>query len=244
MDTIVLVVNLLVNFWLLIIIQRQCVRKQLPWFALYIVWECVAACIQLVLWLASARWYNKLYWWIEVIELALIVAAVRESFLRLFQGFTRKTGFRWSVWAVIGGVVVYSAWKAVYAPPALGNKLGVFEVGAEFLFRWAVIGIALLTTILGFLLKESPDTREEAVVAGFGTASAGFLAYVISFSIFGTKYIFLTKYAPTVGYFLAAFWWIWVFSRPEEQFGFEELGMGPEDIARVLRRYREFGDRL
>lgn len=244
MDTLIDTANLLINFWLLIILYRQQVRKQLPWFVLYVVWEILSGCFSVATSLLRPKLYAAAYWWLETVEIALIVAAVRESFLRLFQGFTKKTGFRWSVWAVIGGVVVYSAWKAVYAPPALGNKLGVFEVGAEFLFRWAVIGIALLTTILGFLLKESPDTREEAVVAGFGTASAGFLAYVISFSIFGTKYIFLTKYAPTVGYFLAAFWWIWVFSRPEEQFGFEELGMGPEDIARVLRRYREFGDRL
>jgi hypothetical protein len=67
---------------------------------------------------------------------------------------------------------------------------------------------------------------------------------VSSFSLFGNKHIFLTKYIPSVGYFLAAFWWIYVFSRPVLQFGFEELGMGPEDIRKVLKRYRNSGERL
>jgi hypothetical protein len=88
------------------------------------------------------------------------------------------------------------------------------------------------------------STREDAVVTGFGIASVGVLAGVVSFSLFGTKYLFLTKYASSVGYFVAAFWWIWVFSRPVAEFGFKELGMGPEDIAKELRRYRELSERM
>ena len=234
--------NLFVNLWLLVIVHRQAVRKQLPLFVSYVVWAVLAGSAALVLSLIGRQMYDTLSWWMEVVEIALIVAAVRESFLQLFKGFTTKPGFRWSVWSVIGGVVIYSAWKALHAPPVQGNKLGVFEIEAEFLFRWAIFGIALLTTILRFLLKESSETREDAVVTGFGLASFGFLVYVMSFWIIGTKYIFLTKFAPSVGYFLAAFWWIWVFSRPVSQFGFEQLGMGPEDIAKMLRRYRDFGD--
>jgi len=67
---------------------------------------------------------------------------------------------------------------------------------------------------------------------------------LISFSLFGKKYLFFTQYAPSVGYFLAIFWWIWVFSRPVAEFGFKELGMGPEDIAKELRRYRELTERM
>lgn len=244
MQTAVLAVNLLLNVWLLIIVYRQEVRNQVPWFALYVLWANFAACVTLILWLIGQQLYGAWYWWMEGVEVALTVAAVRESFLKLFQGFTKKTGFRWSVWSVIGIVVIYSAWKAVHAPPLQSAWLGAFVAGVEFLFRWAIVGIALLTVVLGLLLKESPDSREEAVVVGFGTASVGFLIYVVGFSIFGNKYTFLTKYAPTVGYFLAAFRWIRTFSRPKEEFGFEQLGMGPEDIAKIVRRYRQFGDKL
>lgn len=211
----------------------------MPCFVFCIVWEVLAGVAVLVAWLIGRQFYGPLYWWLEAIEIALIVAAVRESFLRMFQGFTSRPGFRWSVWGVIVGVVIYSAWKAVYAPPVAGDKFGVFEVGAEFLFRWAIFGIAILTVVLGLIFRRSLEAREEAVVTGFGTASLGFLIYVVIFSLFGTRYIFLIKFAPPVGYFLAAFWWIWVFSRPVDEFGFARLGMGPDEIRSEIRRYRE-----
>jgi hypothetical protein len=244
MDIALIAVGLAVYAWLLIIVRRQGVRKQLPWFACYVHWEVLAQCGYLATWMISHRLYVALYWWIEAVEIFLIVAAVRESFLRIFQGFTSKAGFRWSVWTVIAGAVIYAAWKAVYAPPLQSSRLDAFVVGAEFLFRWGILGIWALTTTFSFLLREPMDTREDAVVTGFSVASAAFVIYVGTFSVFGTKYTFITKYLPSVGYFLAAFWWIRVFSRPVQEFGFKELGMGPEDIARELRRYREFAEQI
>ena len=239
MDVALIVAGIVIGAWLLIIVYRRDVRKQLPWFALYVFWELLLSCTQLILLSIDRQLYARAFWWMEAVGIALIVAAVRESFLRIFQGFTRIAGFRWSVWTVIGAVVAYSAWKVTYAPPLQTSRLFAFVFGAEFFFRWGIVGIAFLTTILSFLLKEPMNTREDAVVTGFGLTSLAFVVYVASFSIFGTKYIFLTKYLPSVGYFLAVFWWIWVFSRPVAEFGFKELGMGPEDIRKELRRYRE-----
>jgi len=239
-----LISGLIVDLWLLIIVHRQGVRKQLPWFVLYVAWGVLLSSVQLVAWIISPRLYIAVYWWMEAVAVVLIVGAVRESFLRIFQGFTSKAGFRWSVWSVILAVVIYSTWKAIYLPSIHGSRLESFVFGAEFAFRWAIFGIAVLTAVFSLLLKEPMDTREDAVVTGFALASFGVLAGVINFSLFGTKYLFFTKYAPSVGYFLAAFWWIWVFSRPVAEFGFKELGMGPEDIAKELRRYREFSERM
>ncbi|HLJ25436.1 MAG TPA: hypothetical protein VKY85_01880 [Candidatus Angelobacter sp.] len=243
MEIALLVAGLIVFAWLLIIVSRQDIRQQLPWFAFYVTWEFFAQLTQLGLWLVRRQWYYGAFWWMEAVEIGLTVAAVRESFLRIFQGFTRKPGFRWSVWSVIIAVVAYSAWKAVYAPPLQSSRLDSFVFGTEFLFRWGFLGITALTVVLSFLMREG-ITREDAVVTGFGAAAGAFLLYLGSFSLFGTKYIFLTKYIPSVGYFVAGFWWIYVFSRPVRQFGFEELGMGPEEIRKVLRRYRDSGERL
>jgi len=243
MQIVTFVVGFFAHLLLLIILQRQGVRKQLPWFALYVMWECLATLSQLTLWLARRKLYYATYWWMEAVEIALTVAAVRESFLRIFQGFTRKPGFRWSVWTVIGAVVAYSAWKAVYAPPLQVTRLFTFVFGAEFLFRWGFLGITALTAVLSLLMKEG-ISREDSVVTGFGAAAGAFLLYLGTFSLFGSKYVFLTKYIPSVGYFVAVFWWIYVFSRPVRKFGFEELGMGPEEIRNALRRYRESGQRV
>lgn len=244
MEIAVIVAGFLVFAWLLIIVHRRGVRKQLPWFVGYIVWEILAAGVQLVLWPVNRRLYVQVYWWMEAVEIALIVAAVRESFLRIFEGFTSKPGFRLLVWSVIGAVVAYSAWKAIYAPPVQSTRLESFVYGAEFLFRWGIFGIAALTTILSMVLKEPMDTREDAVVGGYGLASFAFLAYIINLSLFGTRYLFFFKYAPSVGYFLAAFWWIRSFSRPAKEFGFKELGIGPQEIAGHIRRSGDLVDRI
>lgn len=242
MEIAVIVGGLAVYAWLLIIIHRGQVKEQLPWFALYVVWEVLLQCALFASWLISRRLYVALYWWTEVVEIFLTVAAVRESFLRIFQGFTHKVGFRWSVWSVIGAVVVYSALRAVYGP-SQNTLLDAFVVDVEFVFRWGFLAIAALTTVLGVLLREG-ITREDAVVIGFGMAAGAFLLYLGCLSLFGTHYLLLTKYIPSVGYFVAVFWWIYVFSRPVKQFGFEELGMGPDEIRRALRRSQEFGERL
>jgi len=237
------IVGFFAYVWLLMIVQRREIRKQLPWFVFYVLWECFTTLVQFLFWLFNRRLYYDAYWWIDAIEVALIVAAVRESFLRIFQGFTRKPGFRWSVWVVIIAVVAYAGWKAIYAPPLQVSRLNIFVFGTEFLFRWGFLGITLLTVVLTFLMREG-ITREDAVVTGFGIASGAFLLYLGSFSLFGTKYIFLTKHIPSVGYFVAVFWWIYVFSRPLRRFGFEELGVGPDEIRKALRRYRASGEQL
>lgn len=230
---------ILINVWLLTIVHRQRVRKQLPWFASYIVWQFVVACIQLSAWIISPRLYVAVYWWTEGVEILLTVGAVRESFLRIFGGFTAKPVFRWSVWGVIASVVVYSAWKAIYAPPIRSSRLVAFIVDAEFAFRWGIAGIWLLTMALMWWASEPMGSREDAVVTGFGLVSAGTLLNIASRSLFGTKFIFLTKYLPTVGYFAAAWLWLRTFSRPLPEFGFKELGMGPEDILKEMGRYRQ-----
>lgn len=230
----------IVNGWLLILVHRQRVRKQLPWFALYAAWAFSLACIQFSSWVISPRFYVAAYWWMEIIAVVLIVGAVRESFLRIFQGFTSKAGFRWSVSGVIGVVVLHSAWKAIYAPPPpTGGRLAAFVIGSEFMFRWGIFGIALLTTIFSVLLKEPMDTREDAVVTGFGIASIAIVSSMAVVSFFGTRYLFFTQYAPSVGYFVAVFLWIRAFSRPVESIGFKDLDMEPEQMLKTIRGYRQ-----
>lgn len=208
----------------------------MPWFVYYVAWEVFAGFATLPFWLFRRQLYNTLTWWMEPVEIALIVAAVRESCLRVFEAVV---GFRSGVWAVISAVIIYSAWEAFHAPPIQANRFGVFEVQAEFLFRWAILGIWMLIMALSGLLGIPTNTRENAVVTGFGVICGSFLLYIGIFWVFGNKYTFLAQYVPPVGYFVAVGWWIWVFTCPIEKYGFKELGMGPKDIAGHLRSYRQ-----
>lgn len=243
MDVALAIAGFVVYLLLLIIVYRQDVRKQLPWFAFYVLWTFVAQSVALVSLVVRPRLYYDLYWWIELVDIGLRVAAVRESFLRIFQGFTRKSGFRWSVWMLIVAVIIYSALRAAYGPPFPVSRRFTFIFDAEFLFRWGFLAIAGLTVVLGILMREG-ITREDAVVTGFGVAAGAFLLYLGTLSLLGNKNIFVVKYIPSVGYFLMGLLWIYVFSRPLKQFGFEELGMGPDQIRDALRRYRKFGEQL
>jgi hypothetical protein len=243
MDIALLCAGLAVYAWLLIIVHRQRIREQLPWFAFYVGWQFFEQCGALVLLLTKRQLYYDVYWWAELAGIVFTVGAVRESFLRIFQGFTRKPGFRWSVWTVIVGVAIYSALRTVYGPRFQVSRIFTFVFDAEFLFRWSFLAIAVLTVILGILMREG-ITREDAVVTGFGISAGAFLLYLGTLSLLGNKYIFVVKYIPPVGYFVTAFLWIYVFSRPVKEFGFEQLGMGPDEIRKALRRYRKFGEQL
>lgn len=239
MDIALLIASLATAAWLLIVLQRQHVRKNLPWFVAYVAWQVLQASVQLVALLISPHLYNRAYWWMEAVAIMLTVAAVRESFLRIFLGFTKMHWFRWTVSAVIAAVVAYAAWKAIYHPPIEGNWLTTFVAGAEFLFRWGIFAIAILTFVLSWALEQPTETWEDTVLIGFGLISGAFIFYVASVSMFGTRFLFFTRYAPSVGYFLAIFLWIRFFSRPLQGPTFEDLGIGPEDMLKLIRRYRE-----
>jgi hypothetical protein len=242
MDIALFIANLLVDTLLLAILLRQGVRKQLKWFVFYVAWEFLGACVGLATWSASKTLYVTVFWWMEGPRIALMVMAVRESLLRIFEEF--RSLLWWFVFAAILAVVLYSAFKAVYAPPVQSNWLLSFVIGAEFTFRWGIAAVTILSVPLMWFIEEPRSGREYSVVVGCGLASLAFLAHVLSRSFFGTRFTFFTQYLPDVGYFVTVLWWIKVFLRPLEEFGFKELGMEPEDIAKELRRYREAADRI
>lgn len=234
--------NLVLDTWLLSILHKRGVRKHLPWFVLYVGWELLATVVGLTTFLIDRRLYVAVYWWMEAARIALLVGAVRESLLRIFKGF--ESLLRWAVLVVILAVVVYSWLKAVHAPPVQSNRLISFIIGAEFAFRWGIAGISLVSMGLMWFVQEPMGSREDAVVTGCGIASIASLAAILSRSFFGRRFIIFSQYLPDMGYFVAAFYWIKVFKRPVPEYGFKELGMGPEDIRREMRRYGELVEKI
>lgn len=241
-DYAVFALNLFLDAWLLSVLYKQASRRQLPWFVTYISWELLSTVIGITAWLVSRQLYVTVFWWMEGVRIALMVVAVRESLLRLFEGF--KPLLRWSVLGVSIAVLLYSAWKAIHAPPIQSNRPIAFILGAEFTFRWGIAAVAMLSIFLMWFIQEPMGSREDAVVTGCGFASVAFVANVLSRSFFGTRFTFLTQYLPDVGYFVAVLWWIKVFSRPIEKYGFKELGLEPEEIAGQLSRYRDLTNRI
>lgn len=233
----VFLLNLVLDAWLLKILWQQRVRKSLAWFVAYIGWELLSTVVGLATYLVSSRLYIAVYWWKEGIRMALLVGTVRESLLRIFRGFNSL--LRWSVAGVIMIVLLYSAWKAVHVPPVQSNRIASFMLGAEFTFRWGIAGVTVVALALMWSMNEPKGSRESAVITGVAIAAMGFVAWAIIRSVFGTRFLSFAQYLPDMGYFIAAFYWIKMFSRPASEVGLDHLGMEPKDALRELGRYRE-----
>ncbi len=237
-------IHVAVNGWLILILLRRSVIRHLPWFTAYIASELIGACIGLALWSFHRRLYVTVFWWMAAAQITLIVGAVRESFVRVFIGFRSLSWFPWLVRGVITIVLLYSGWKAIYAPAVKTNRLISLLVDGEFAFRWTIVAIGVLSLALERILQVSRETREAAVLDGSTIASLGMLGWAVSRSLFGLKYAFLTQYVTEVAYLLAAAVWIKCMSRPEIATGFKELAMTPEQVAAELLRYRRAAERF
>lgn len=244
LPTISLIIHLAVSSWLLVVVLRRGIWRQLPWFACYIASEVVGACAGLALWHVNRHLYITVYWSLDAVQLILIIGAVRESFVRTFVGFSSLRWFPWLVSGVIATVLVYAAWKAIYAPPVQSNRIIALIIGGEFTFRWGIVAVGLLSAGLERLFELPRDTREVAVIDGCAVASVGLLAWVVIRSLFGTRYLPITQYFGELAYLLACAIWIKYMLRPEAKVGFNELGISPEQVALELRRYRTAAERL
>jgi len=244
MPIISFVVHLGVNGWLLTILLRRRIVGQLPWFGAYITSEFVGACIGLTLWSLNRPLYITVFWWMAAAQISLIVGSVRESFVRTFVGFGSLPWFPWLVRGVIVAVLFYSGWKAIYAPAVKANHLVSLIVDGEFAFRWTIIAVGLLSVALERLFTLPRQTHEAAVLDGCTIASLGMLAWSVSFSLFGARFIFITQYLQEIGYLLGAAIWIKCMSSPESPKEFVELSITPEAAEAELSRYRAAAKRL
>jgi hypothetical protein len=236
--------HITVNLWLLFILWRRRIWRQLPWFACYASSELVGAWVGLFLWVIDRRLYVTIYWWMAAVQILLLVLAVRESFVRTFVGFGILSWFPWLLRSVIGVVLVYSAWKAIYAPPVHNTRIIALIVGGEFTFYWGIVAVGVLSLAMVWLFQLPSSTREMAVMDGCTILSVATLITVISRSVFGTRFALITQHVPELGYVLAAIIWIKYMSRPEAEAHFKDLGLSPEAMSLELRRYRKAAERL
>jgi hypothetical protein len=236
--------HITVNVWLLIILLKRRVWRQLPWFTCYVSSELVGACIGLFLWFTDRRLYVTIYWWMAAFQILLLVLAVRESFVRTFVGFGVLAWFPWLLRGVIGMVLAYSGWKAIYAPPVHNTRIIALIVGGEFTFYWGIVAVGVLSLAMVWLFQLPTSTREMAVMDGCTILSVATLITVISRSVFGTRFALITQHVPEFGYVLAAIIWIKYMSGPEVEAGFKEVGLSPEAMSLELRRYRKAAERL
>lgn len=244
MNIAVHIVTVILNVWLLGALFRLRVRKHFPWFVACIANALISSCGELISLIISLRFYSKVYWWLEAVNVFLIIGTLRESLLRSFENSILPRKFQRLLWVSIVVVVAYAVGNAVYAPAVHNNLLDAFIIGAELALNWAMCIVA--TTIVVHLRwshkKEKIGEPELAIIHGLGIASVPVLIWAASLALFGVNATSITRYAPPVAYWLAVAWWLRVFSPP--QFGLKDLGIDVHEALKMVRRDSEFLERI
>jgi hypothetical protein len=230
-------------------IYRLGIKPRLPWFFYYILAESVTALAEIAALLFWRPAYSFILWSSESVLIVLILFAVRESFLRTLGPLRQLPWFRWlvlrGVWI---GVLVYAILVGIYLPPVNATSTGAEYLGIELASRWIIFiyGFIFLFQAKKYDLQDLCPT-ETAVIFGFILSSSGFLLSVASRSVFGTKFLFITKYAVSAGYLLATSSWILKLGKKpiidpnntrEERF-LKATGMTPEQLATEMANYRQ-----
>jgi hypothetical protein len=237
-------VTVVLNILLLGSLFRLRVRKHFPWFVACIANALISSCGELISLTISLRFYRKVYWWLEAVNVLLIIGSLRESLLRSFENSILPRRFQRLLWVSVVVVVVYSVLNAVYSPAVHNNPLVAFIIGTELALNWAVCIVAavIVTHLRRNDKKEKIGEPEIAIIYGLNIASAGVLIWVASRYVFGIKVASITQYAPPVAYWFAVVWWLRVFSPP--QFGLKDLGIDVHEALKMVRRDSEFIERI
>jgi hypothetical protein len=217
-------INLVLDIWLLTVLHKRGVKRRLPWFFFYISWDLIFNVTTLITSFARPRFYNTVYWSLEIPRVALFLAAVQESILRVFTQPSRL--LRRTLLIVIPTVILYSLVSAIHASPFLGKQLDSFELAAEFTFRWSAAIVCLAATAVMLVLSKPRNYWAEAVILGATAISLAFALWSHGFSEFGPRFTPIATYVPDMGYFFAAIYWIRTFSR-----SIRETEPSPEDEA-------------
>jgi hypothetical protein len=184
--------------------------RQLPVFSAYLIFILLRTVIGSLA-LSSPSFYFKFYWISAPLEILFTIAAVLESFWRVFGSFRLLRWFRVVLPAVFGGALAYSAWRGYYydrfalveMPPAASAL-----VRAIVMMHYAILAVAILYFAQAALLHVTGRVHEDRLVLGFGVAS---LAAAFGGSIrgaFGEALGIVSREAQPVGYLIAVCLWL------------------------------------
>jgi hypothetical protein len=222
---------LVLSIWVLRVIAKHGVGRQLPWFALYIRWEVVSTVAALGTWLIAPRFYVSLYWWLEIPSVLLMIGAMQEALLDMYKGL--RAVLHWFMPGVLAFVILYCSLRAIFSTSFPGNRIISFALSTEFTLRWSLVMVAIVAITMTYFVEGAWNTRGVYAVIGIGVISFAYVVWSDGLSSFGLAVLFIVKYLPSLGYFFAAIFWIKRFSIPLVQITLQD-GMGPAEVRTEL----------
>jgi hypothetical protein len=197
---------------LALMIWRGLLRR-FPLFATYTAYIICITMLRSVV-LSNRMVYFYTYWATEPGEILLGLLAVHESFLRIFRVFYAVRWFRILFPGTIAFALVYSGWIAYAHPPRQVSPAGAAIISAAVASEYVIVGISVLFFALVLLFRVRWRIYEFRIVLGFGISALTMVFAGIVRSENGTKFVFLSTYAPPMAYFLAVLIWLSAMLRP------------------------------
>ena len=191
--------------------------------------------------------YYYVFWSFEVVYAVLALAALYESYYRVFHNFFQVHPWFWVLFpSAVGLIMVISAYYSVTRPPTQATRITSLIISLEIGIN--LIQSAIFLLFRGAMLFFRARRRNFAigVVDGFAVVAAAGLMYGLR-SEFGTKFTLLVQYGVPVAYILALVVWLDTFLRPAEsrpqappgmtlEQALAEMTQGTEELKDLARR--------
>jgi len=225
------------------LLVRRRVHRRFPFFFIYISSSIVIGLLRVCV-VKNYRLYFETYWVTEAIYILLALLALHEVFLKVFLAFYKRWWF-WLFFPVI--VIAISVLAVVYrlgSPPVQANRVMSLIISMGM----AVNLVQALLFVLFFVLvwfngigwREYPF----GIVMGFAAIAIGGFIADWSRSEFGTRFIPVFSYAPSVAYILAVILWLKTFLRAPEPEPQWRLKITPEQLLDEIRQYSKILGKL
>jgi hypothetical protein len=214
-STLLGVVSLGLELWLTALFLKRRLFREWPFFFAYIAFFAAADVIKLAVMHNYAVFFYT-YWSLEAFSSALALAALYESYYRVFRNFFRVHPWFWRLFpTAVGIVVLISAVYAVTRAPKQASWVISLIISLEIGVNLIQFAVFLLFRGAMVVFHARRRNYPLGVVNGFAVLAVAGIAYAL-FSEFGTKFTFLVRYGVPVAYILAQAVWLDTFLRPPE----------------------------
>jgi len=217
--------------------------SQFPFFFVYVGSSIGIAILRLSV-SGNYRLFFKIYWATEAIYALLAILALHEVFRKVFAAFYKN----WWFWLFFPCVVIaISVLAVIYrfgSPPVQANRVmsAIVSLGMAVNLVQALLFVFFffLVWLNGIRWREYPF----GIVQGFAAIAIGSLGGHWLLSEFGTRFIVLSSYAPSVAYIVAVISWLETFLRPPEPEPKWTLEITPEQLLEEIRQYTKIIERF
>lgn len=215
-------------------------HRRFPLFFIYTVYSIITTATRNVLFIANSRSFAVVFWSTEAVYVLLGLAAIYESFRKLFRPLYGVWWFRILVYLVVIIPLALSVRAILKNPPTEANGVGAAILLVEIGARYVQGGLFALSFITIRFFRLPASRYASGIVDGFGIAAIGILAGSILRSVFGTNFNTFFRFAPVVAYIIALLvWLVSLLGREEENGENMMLPVPLEQMPGDLRRQIE-----